>query len=814
MLSRVASETLGALHREAITNTTEIYAILRRAADEGSVLEAGINRWSEPRAARIVRVESDAILLAVGNIGPDEWPQLFFTLQLGDIQYFFACSGTSAISGGALRVTIPHSIYRSERRDLGRIRPARREIMLAYRGLWSWTSVEVADETVNGLAIWLPRSMADALPPEIEFRTDNAADVLFGRVRHATSASDRAGWVKVGLSVSSVPTGNLVRVEQRDRILGRSATVRDRIRLVREIVSAVAHRAGLPVDHRYEVNVVEYQNDRGENIRAIENSWGPTENGTAVIIPPAWGRTKESMLPVALTLVESFRRFRAPIRVVRFDGTNRRGESHIDPECRKPGDEYLRFTFSQAAGDISATVDYLRRNPERAPRKIILVTFSLAAVEARHALAIDNRISGWVSIVGMPDLQSALKTISGGIDFGSGLLRGVTFGKQELVGVVADMDFTGMDAIKNGMGFLEDARRDMSRIEVPITWIHGKYDAWMDLDRVVESMSCGRTDNRRIIEVPTGHQLRSGRKALATFQLIAEEVSEMALSERKIGVIPRVSTISAARAAELARIPPTDADVRGFWADYLLGRSRVMGLELLAATNAYRNFMEAQVEMLRLAPGQRVADLGAGTGEFALCLRRGETPADLLVVELDFIRDALLRARSRREGKHVVDLMMAECVGDLDLQRGMGIPLASGSLDAVIASLLISYVSSPDRLLREILRVLKPGGRAIISSMIRDADAAMLFHDGLLEYATREARVTLGHAVDFAFDVLVRDFLNDGSRLLDLEERGRFRFWEESELRFAVAKAGFVEVETRQEFGQPAQAVIVSGRRP
>ena len=51
------------------------------------------------------------------------------------------------------------------------------------------------------------------------------------------------------------------------------------------------------------------------------------------------------------------------------------------------------------------------------------------------------------------------------------------------------------------MGFLEDARRDMSRIEVPITWIHGKYDAWMDLDRVVESMSCGRTDNRRIIEV-------------------------------------------------------------------------------------------------------------------------------------------------------------------------------------------------------------------------------------------------------------------------------------------------------------------------
>ena len=129
----------------------------------------------------------------------------------------------------------------------------------------------------------------------------------------------------------------------------------------------------------------------------------------------------------------------------------------------------------------------------------------------------------------MADLQSALKTISGGIDYGNGLLQGVRFGKHELVGVVADMDHTGLDAIRNGIGFLEDARREMSRIEIPITWIHGRYDAWMDLDRVVESMSCGRTDNRRIIEVPTGHQLRSGQKALETFQLIAEEVSEMAL---------------------------------------------------------------------------------------------------------------------------------------------------------------------------------------------------------------------------------------------------------------------------------------------
>jgi hypothetical protein len=129
------------------------------------------------------------------------------------------------------------------------------------------------------------------------------------------------------------------------------------------------------------------------------------------------------MLPLALTVVETFRSIGESIRVIRFDGSNRRGESYVEPECRQFGDEYLRFTFSQAARDISSTVNYLKSDPARAPRAIVLVTFSLSAVEARNALAGDDGYSGWVSVVGMADLQSAIRTISGGIDYGNGLLQ-------------------------------------------------------------------------------------------------------------------------------------------------------------------------------------------------------------------------------------------------------------------------------------------------------------------------------------------------------------------------------------------------------
>jgi len=226
--------------------------------------------------------------------------------------------------------------------------------------------------------------------------------------------------------------------------------------------------------------------------------------------------------------------------------------------------------------------------------------------------------------------------------------------------------------------------------------------------------------------------------------------------------------------------------------------------------------MERQVRGLDLCRGASVLDLGSGTGDFAIHLsRRHAGPTDVRIHEVDFVADAMDRAEERlgrttRGNKLVVNQYQA----NLDLGRGVSLPFVRASFDAAIISLLISYLEHPGRLLRELLRVTRPGGRVVISSLRRDADISKLLADGLAEYRSPSARESLGAGVAENFDAIVRSFLNDASRILDLEEQGRFRFWDPDELRYAVSNAGFERVESTLSLGEPAQAVIVTARRP
>jgi ubiquinone/menaquinone biosynthesis C-methylase UbiE len=231
----------------------------------------------------------------------------------------------------------------------------------------------------------------------------------------------------------------------------------------------------------------------------------------------------------------------------------------------------------------------------------------------------------------------------------------------------------------------------------------------------------------------------------------------------------------------------------------------------MTLTTAYADLMRQQIEALELRTGDCVIDLGAGTGAFPYYLNKlGLADRPRLVIEVDFVSDGLRRARSRLPTIHNCSFVEANI--DVRERRGAGIPMLSNSAHAVLASLCLGYVSEPRLVLREIRRLLKADGRLVVSSLRRDADMSKLFVEGASELRTRWESEFAVWEFGVDFDRAIRGYMNEASRLLDLEEAGRFSFWERDELRDLLIEEGFREVELRTAFGDPAQAIIAVAR--
>ena len=100
-------------------------------------------------------------------------------------------------------------------------------------------------------------------------------------------------------------------------------------------------------------------------------------------------------------------------------------------------------------------------------------------------------------------------------------------------------------------------------------------------------------------------------------------------------------------------------------------------------------------------PGERVLDLGCGAGHFTAALvRHGCT-----VIGTDIAERALERARETSPG---ADLRPMSPDGDL--------PLAHGEVDLVWCSEVIEHVPDVGALLTEVRRVLRPGGRLLLTT--------------------------------------------------------------------------------------------------
>jgi ubiquinone/menaquinone biosynthesis C-methylase UbiE/dienelactone hydrolase len=667
------------------------------------------------------------------------------------------------------------------------------------------------------------------------------------------------------------------------------------------------------------INLVEYKNADGEKIVAIVDypNLKKGQRGKQVpwiIIPPAYGKRKETYFMLALYLKEN------GFGVIRYDDSCGPGESEGDIK---------NTTLSRSALNITATLDYVSHKLKA--KKIGMIPFSLSARPALKIAAADKRIDFLMPVVGAPNIESLLDRV-----YGENLIEGYQKGaRKELLNVLGffiDSDNFLGDAVEQKFADLASAKEDMRKLSVPVVWFCGEMDPWVNQAQVDELIAVNPAGSfREKIVVPgLTHRFREAKKAHEVFTQVVRKTREVFFGDSGFKVkSPSTGEVFERGVRERSRIEvqiSREQEIRR-WATYL------EGFDILAKTNEYMDYMRTLFRLIDFRPGERVADIGCGTGNFAeywaaeltkdilggevkdrvpgaivgldivdlalqkakskldekraKCARlpegafhgldldisyleiiellssgeieleglndipgmdldsgaihdrgkvrryiRGELPLDMVdlirvageknapyLIEVDlasrFLRQDLKLADLNEEGrKKGLDYNALNC-SDLNFELlkpgesglNTSLPIADGSFDKVLASLLFSYLHNPQGTLRELKRIVKKDGTVILTSLKPDADISQIyarFLDKLRsEYPADQQQEILAQA---------RSLFNEAVGWIEVEEEsGRFKYYSGEELRRMLEENGFVDVKIYRSFGD--QAVIAVGRR-
>jgi arsenite methyltransferase len=195
-------------------------------------------------------------------------------------------------------------------------------------------------------------------------------------------------------------------------------------------------------------------------------------------------------------------------------------------------------------------------------------------------------------------------------------------------------------------------------------------------------------------------------------------------------------------------VPPSRGRAPDFLLDQLSRpRGRLAPLTGLLLNTVNARMILAGISALELRPGQRVLEVGFGGGlSLPLLLRAVGERGQVFATELS----APLLARARRW------LLIPRLQGRLRLEAAAveALPLGDGSFDAALSLNTIPFWTDVDVGMRELARILAPGGRLVLG--VPDPDGTMR-----LGFAARGFRIVIP-------DRLAARFERYGLELLEL----------------------------------------------
>jgi ubiquinone/menaquinone biosynthesis C-methylase UbiE len=918
---------------------SEVEAILRSAIERGAPMTAvQPGRGFKTLDCRLLAFEDDLLRLDL----PLEEKHRVIYLAFSDSPLHYAFEGILAEPGARPALLVPERIYLTERRSARRShRPdnAWCELAAPYvaGGKIRFPLLDVGE---GGASVRLPAHAAwvpgTHLPP---FTLDMGGErrrVPGATVRYVSLADD--GTLRAGLRFGGEVDRDTFQDLKRHQLKGGLAARLSRT--VSFLGGKVARFVRRPDRRTAEgVEVVRYRNRSGQTVAGIVDANFDTSDpdarpDVAVVIAPAILKRKEVFGLLARTIVDDLGRDGRKVAVLRFDASFIVGESTMDPRLVTEGRPYYHWTFGHLGSDTEASLQYLERRFR--PAKRVLVSVSLSAIPARKVI-LDGIGGGrgktapvdlWIAPYGCPDAQDVMRNYLAGLDLfdayrkGEGpetiLIHGRPIRGSSLYG----------QAMEAGLAFLEEARRDLSRIQVPVVWILGTYDCWVTRSRVRAMLDAPGGGVREVFECATGHVLKTGSEAIELFKLVSESISKHLFQNDRPARDPDLGRFARQSEAEWSRVQRLElGDAGEFWKEHLLGApGDEVGYDVLLEHPEYPRFLARQVELLDPRPGEDVADFGCGTGNLTLAMldsyNLGNAPGSITFLDLvpegvsrteekvrawfsdrglpvppchgvvadlevsrfvavaDFLNgrlhgveglvervEGLTLATARKVGArygkemHAIlrgspsgavrvrevcpelDEREAEVVLEIgrasrfllgrtvaeDLRPGvmasgvaasardlrfehlrfgdatarLELDLPGASFDRIGCSLVLPYLYDPLAALREMRRLLRPGGTLVVSSIRPNFDPSKLYTEGV-EILSRAGDAESERKLE-----ALRHYGNMVSRLMELEEDGRFRFLDTAALTALVSEAGFARAHAFHAFGSPPTAILV-----